>query len=437
MRQIAAGLLVIALMSATASAVWAVERFPPPDFTDHQLPQTTTPGGRWLGWEYGDVAALAAGLALASWFALGKRSRKGLTGLAIVALVWLGFWRQGCVCPIGAIQNVSLAIFDTSYAIPLTVLAFFALPLLATLFFGRTFCAAVCPLGAVQELTLIRPVRVPGWVDHSLGLLPFLYLGAAVLFAATGAGFLICQYDPYVGFFRLSGGAAMITFGIALLVVGLFVGRPYCRYLCPLGAIFGLLSRLSGRHVRIPPEECIQCRLCEDACPYGAIRPPTVPQTAAERARGRKRLGWMLALAPVLIVVGAALGYGLAVPLSRMHRDVRLAERIRMEETGRVEGTIDASDAFRNTGRLTSELYAEAIELRKQYALLGGLLGGWVGLVIAVKLVSLSIRRRREEYSPDPAFCVSCGRCFEYCPSEHPQRQELIEEIPVPEKSGF
>ena len=139
---------------------------------------------------------------------------------------------------------------------------------------------------------------------------------------------------------------------------------------------------------------------------------------------------------PLLIVVGAALGYGLAVPLSRMHRDVRLAERIRMEETGKVEGTIDASDAFRNTGRPTSELYAEAIELRKQYALLGGLLGGWAGLVIAVKLVSLSIRRRRDEYSPDPAFCVSCGRCFEYCPSEHPQRQELTKEIPVLERSG-
>ena len=44
--------------------------------------------------------------------------------------------------------------------------------------------------------------------------------------------------------------------------------------------------------------------------------------------------------------------------------------------------------------------------------------GAWVGLVVGVKLIHLSIRRRRAEYEPDPANCVSCGRCFWYCPQE-------------------
>jgi Fe-S-cluster-containing hydrogenase component 2 len=46
------------------------------------------------------------------------------------------------------------------------------------------------------------------------------------------------------------------------------------------------------------------------------------------------------------------------------------------------------------------------------------LLGGWVGLVVGIKLITLSVRRKREEYQPDRARCVSCARCYWYCPGE-------------------
>jgi polyferredoxin len=52
--------------------------------------------------------------------------------------------------------------------VPLVVLAFFALPLAFTLFFGRTFCGAVCPIWAIQDVVLLRPVRVPGWLAGPL-----------------------------------------------------------------------------------------------------------------------------------------------------------------------------------------------------------------------------------------------------------------------------
>ena len=55
-------------------------------------------------------------------------------------------------------------------------------------------------------------------------------------------------------------------------------------------------------------------------------------------------------------------------------------------------------------------------------------LGGWVGLVIGVKLIHLSLRRRRTDYSPDRGGCVSCGRCFWYCPCEQ-VRLGLIENV--------
>jgi len=376
---------------------------------------------------------LVLALGLATYWALVTRSRRNLFLLSIGALVWFGFVRAGCICPIGAIQNVTLGIFDTSYSVPLWVIAFFALPLLVTLFFGRTFCAALCPLGAVQELTAVKSVRVPGWLDQTLGLVPFIYLGAAVIFAATGTAFLICRYDPYVAFFRLNGNANIVVFGMLLLGIGLFVGRPYCRYLCPYGAILGVLSRFSRWHVSIPPDKCINCRLCEDVCPYGAIDPPTADPSPAEARRGRKRLGVLLLTAPLIVLALAGAGWLLAGPLSGLDPEVQLAEQMRREELGLTRVTTDASDAFRATRRPVAELYATAVARRDRFQWLGLALGAWVGLVVAAKLVSLSMRSRREDYQPNRSGCVSCGRCFWYCPVEQvrlglaPTTTELVD----------
>ena len=152
-------LLPLILPVLLSDAATAYE--PIPDFTDYQIKETINPPGPAPWSEHLDLAALLVGLSLASWFALVNRSRRGLYLLAVVSLAWLGFWRNGCVCPIGAIQNVTLAVCDPTYAVPAVVVAFFTLPLVFTLFFGRTFCAAVCPLGALQELVAVRPVTVP------------------------------------------------------------------------------------------------------------------------------------------------------------------------------------------------------------------------------------------------------------------------------------
>ncbi len=415
--RISAGIIILLSLGAIVAGV---ERFPPPQFEqEYEMPHPTTPGPRHLVFEYFDVVVLFAALCLASYLTLRKRNRKATFALMAFSLLYFGFWRQGCVCSIGAIQNVVLAIFDSSYVMPVTVLLFFLLPLLFTLFFGRAFCAAVCPLGAIQDIVLWRPTALPGWLESVLRLIAYVYLAAAVLFAATGSALIICRYDPFVSFFRLSGDLNILTFGGCLLVIGLFIGRPYCRFICPYGVILRQFSRLSRRHVTITPDECIKCRLCEDACPFGAINKPTVEWPATEYAPSKKRLTIQIALVPVLVLLFGLIGSVLHPVTARAHATVRLAEQVYLEDAGEVTETTDASDAFRATGKTTKELYAEASEIRSQFALGGWFFGGFVGLVIGLKLIKLGLWRHRTDYEADAAGCVSCGRCFDYCPKEH------------------
>jgi len=411
------GIFSLLVLCASASGI---ERFPPPDFeSGYELPSPTTPSPREDIYQYVDVLVLAGALAVSSYLVLRKRSRRPIFALMVFSLVYFGFWRKGCVCSIGAIQNISLSIFDSGYAVGLVTVAFFLLPLVFTLFFGRTFCAAVCPLGAIQDVVLFKPISVPGWAESSLRLFAYLYLGLAVLFAATGSAFVICRYDPFVSFFRLSGNLNLLILGACLLLVGVFVGRPYCRFVCPYGVILRQLSRVSKWRVSITPDECIKCRLCEDSCPFGAIEKPTVEWPRRNLAKSKSRLALMILLLPVLTAAGGWLASTVGDPLSRMHATVRLADRIYLEQAGQAEGTTDASSAFRATGRELKELYAEAASIQSEFNIGGWAVGGFVGLVIGSKLIRHSLWRRRADYQPDRAGCVACGRCFEYCPREH------------------
>jgi polyferredoxin len=257
----------------------------PPDFGgSHSFPTPThpEPSADWL--RLLDVGLLAIALGLAAWLVLKYRSRRGVMWLSIGCLAYFGFYRKGCVCSVGAIQNIVLCLVDTHYIISLGVMTIFFLPLIATLFFGRVFCGGVCPLGTLQDLVVLKPLRVPLRLDRALRWLQFIYLGLAVLFAGWGLEmnlgswhvhikqhFLICDWDPFIPIFRRSGPFYMVAIGAGFILAGIFIGRPYCRWLCPYGGILSLLSRVAWKNVSISPDKELDCGLCTDACPYGAI----------------------------------------------------------------------------------------------------------------------------------------------------------------------
>ena len=127
--------------------LFAQDRFPRPEFeSGHVYPTNQMPAPRAQVWEYIDVLVLIGALLMTTWLALKKRSRQGLIWMSVFSLAYFGFYRQGCICAVGSVQNVSLALFNTGYSIPLTALLFFIIPLLFALAYGRVFCAGVCPL---------------------------------------------------------------------------------------------------------------------------------------------------------------------------------------------------------------------------------------------------------------------------------------------------
>lgn len=409
------GILVLVLAGAHAIEI----RFAPPDFqTDYTLPELHTPpptdgSGLW------DVVVLFVALSGATWLVLKSRSRRGLFLLAIVCMAYFGFWRKGCICPVGSVQNVSAGILLPDVGVSIAVVLLFLLPLVFSLFFGRVFCASVCPLGAIQELVAVKPIRISSSLERTLGLFKYVYLGVAILGVATAAGFWVCRYDPFVGLYRLGHSFNMLLAGGVILLLGIFIARPYCRFLCPYGVLLGWMSRFSKWHLDIAPQgKCIDCRLCESSCPYNAMDMPTPVHLVEDRDTGVKRTRRLLLLAPCITLVGAVVGYLMHEPLSRMHPTVQLSERVAAEDLDLIPEDILETEVFRTGDKTVEQLHAEAQALRSDFKVGGALLGTFLGLVIGLKLVGLSVVRKRSVYEPHRETCFSCGRCFPYCPVE-------------------
>ncbi len=408
-------LVILAFGTVNSMAAESKQRFPKPEFaTGYSQPNTTAPAARFQLLEYLDVTVLLAVMLILTWLVLKKRSRRGVFWVSAFSLLYFGWYREGCICAVGSVQNVVLGIVDPTYAIPVTALIFFLLPLIFALFAGRIFCAGACPLGAIQDLIAFKPIELPKWLQKVLGLIPFLYLGLAVLLVATKSEFIICRYDPFVGFFRWDAPFHMLVLGILFLLVGVFVARPYCRFFCPYGVLLGWMSRFSSHHMKITPSACIQCKLCANSCPFGAINEP-VAETGKRRSNVYRLMVYFLVL-PFWIGIGGYAGSKMHVQLSRFNRTVYLADLIiEHPEVKNDPNNIDVR-TFMSLGKSMDKLIAEAVVIRKQFETGSLILGGFMGLVIGMSLIRLSTFRKREDWEPDQTNCLSCARCMPYCP---------------------
>lgn len=163
-------------------------------------------------------------------------------------------------------------------------LALLAVVLGVTALWGRFFCGYLCSFGAMGDLAYaaasgLRPrgLRVSQRADGALKYVKFVVLAAiAVLCWCAGLG-LWAGFDPWTPFGMLASGNLSGAVGIGLVTLVLVVAastvveRFFCRYLCPLGAVFALVSR--GRLFRIRRREdtCTGCQACTRSCSMGIV----------------------------------------------------------------------------------------------------------------------------------------------------------------------
>jgi ferredoxin len=141
-------------------------------------------------------------------------------------------------------------------------------------------------------------------------------------------------------------------------------------------------------------------------------------------ARDRRRLALLLAALPLLILAGGLLGAKFSPVAATLNPTVSLAERLVREQNAPLKtGVLAPDDLALDRARQHSEdLLAQAGIIRHKFKIGTWIFGAWIGAVVGLKLIGLSLQRKRIDYEPSAAECVACARCFEFCPNELTRR---------------
>lgn len=185
------------------------------------------------------------------------------------------------LCPFGGVVTLyNLATLGTFIKkIHVSAVILMSIVFALAVLFGPVFCSWVCPLGTIQEWIgkggrKILKKKFNGFVPVKLDRV-LRYMRYAVLiwvvYVTASSGYLLFEnIDPYNALFTFWSDEVALPSLIILsitLLLSLFVERPWCKYLCPYGALLGLTNKIRIFKIRREPSTCINCNKCTNSCP--------------------------------------------------------------------------------------------------------------------------------------------------------------------------
>lgn len=189
-------------------------------------------------------------------------------------------------CPLGSLQNAISASADRPAFYVVGIILLFGM------FLGRVICGFLCPFGLIQELLHKIPVKKlkKNKITQNLTCIKYVILGIFVVMiplffglrkqplpafckyicpAGTLEGALMLMLHPDNADLRsLTGGIFYwkLAVLIAMVISCVFIFRAFCRFICPLGAIYSLFSKIALLGVRVDMNKCNNCGACVKTC---------------------------------------------------------------------------------------------------------------------------------------------------------------------------
>jgi polyferredoxin len=194
-------------------------------------------------------------------------------------------------CPLGGFETLYNLIINGSSIqhTHLSNLVLFISLIITTIVAGSFFCGWICPLGAIQEAItglrrwLQKRIKILGsfsrWLSLKTRSISFLdrWLKYAkygvliwIIWGTVTSGIMIFRaVDPWAGLLNILEAGATMGFWMFLgtIAAALIGDRVWCRYLCPLGAILGLIGKIGFIRVQRESESCSGCKICTRKCP--------------------------------------------------------------------------------------------------------------------------------------------------------------------------